>query len=76
MKRKISFAAIVLWQSLITFSQSNTGNSPVDWVNPLIGSQSTHALSAGNTYPAIGMPWGMHLWTPQTGKMGDGCLYL
>ncbi|MFT4093771.1 MAG: GH92 family glycosyl hydrolase, partial [Niabella sp.] len=37
--------------------------------------QSKHALSNGNTYPAVGMPWGMHLWTPQTGKMGDGWAY-
>src|SRR5690554_2404140 len=49
--------------------------SPVDYVNPLIGTQSKHALSNGNTYPAIAMPWGMNFWTPQTGKMGDGWAY-
>lgn len=47
----------------------------VDYVNTLIGSQSKHALSTGNTYPAIAMPWGMNFWTPQTGKMGDGWVY-
>ena len=26
-------------------------------------------------YPAIGRPWGMNLWTPQTNKMGDGWVY-
>lgn len=48
---------------------------PVDYVNPLIGSDSDHSLSTGNTYPAIAMPWGMNFWTPQTGKMGDGWAY-
>jgi len=48
---------------------------PVEYVNPLVGTQSTYALSAGNTYPAVAMPWGMNFWTPQTGKMGDGWAY-
>ena len=45
---------------------------PAEYVNPLMGSQSVHELSTGNTYPAIARPWGMNFWTPQTGKMGDG----
>ena len=49
--------------------------SPVDYVNPLVGSESTFELSTGNTYPAIALPWGMNFWTPQTGKMGDGWAY-
>ncbi|WP_400263620.1 GH92 family glycosyl hydrolase [Sphingobacterium sp. SG20118] len=49
--------------------------SPVDYVNPLIGTQSKYELSNGNTYPAIAMPWGMNFWTPQTGNMGDGWVY-
>ncbi|GAB2791015.1 GH92 family glycosyl hydrolase [Rhabdobacter roseus] len=48
---------------------------PVDWVNPLMGTQSKFSLSAGNTYPAIALPWGMNFWMPQTGKMGDGWGY-
>ncbi len=48
---------------------------PVDYVSPLVGTQSKHALSTGNTYPAIAMPWGMNFWAPQTGKMGDGWMY-
>ena len=47
----------------------------VDYVNPLMGTQSTFELSTGNTYPAIARPWGMNFWTPQTGKMGDGWQY-
>ena len=47
----------------------------VEYVNPLMGTQSLHSLSNGNTYPAICRPWGMNFWTPQTGKMGDGWAY-
>ena len=50
-----------------------------DWtqyVNPLMGTQSSYELSTGNTYPAISRPWGMNFWTPQTGKMGDGWQYV
>ena len=49
---------------------------PVDHVSTLVGTQSKHSLSTGNTYPAIAMPWGMNFWTPQTGKMGDGWQYV
>lgn len=44
-----------------------------DYVSPLVGTQSSFELSTGNTYPATARPWGMNFWTPQTGKMGDGC---
>ncbi|MGV3504696.1 MAG: GH92 family glycosyl hydrolase [Adhaeribacter sp.] len=48
---------------------------PVEWVNPLMGTDSKPSLSNGNTYPAIALPWGMNFWTPQTGPMGDGWAY-
>ncbi len=47
----------------------------VQYVNPLMGTQSSFELSAGNTYPAIARPWGMNFWTPRTGSMGDGWQY-
>ena len=47
----------------------------VDMVNPLMGTDSKPALSNGNTYPAIAVPWGMNFWTPQTGAMGNGWAY-
>ena len=50
--------------------------SPVDYVNPLVGTQSVFELSTGNTYPAIARPWGMNFWSPQTGRMGDGWMYV
>lgn len=55
---------------------ATTSNDYVSFVNPLVGTQSSYELSAGNTYPAIALPWGMNFWTPQTGKNGDGWQYV
>lgn len=74
MNYKKIFLSLTLWSSLLTIAQ-NKGADPVDHVNPLMGTQSTHALSNGNTYPIIARPWGMNFWSPQTGKMGDGWMY-
>lgn len=49
--------------------------SLVQYVNPLMGTDSKYSLSNGNTYPAIATPWGMNFWTPMTSKMGDGWTY-
>lgn len=54
---------------------ASAANNPVDYVSTLVGTQSKHSLSTGNTYPAVALPWGMNFWTPQTGKMGDGWAY-
>ena len=54
---------------------SNENQYVVDYVNPLMGTDSTFELSNGNTYPAIATPWGMNFWTPMTAKMGDGWTY-
>ena len=48
---------------------------PSEYVSTLVGTQSEFALSAGNTYPAVALPWGMNFWTPQTGEIGDGWTY-
>lgn len=50
-------------------------DNPIDWVNPLMGTDSKPSLSNGNVYPAIALPWGMNFWTPQTGEMGNGWIY-
>ncbi|MFY0626812.1 MAG: GH92 family glycosyl hydrolase [Reichenbachiella sp.] len=70
---------------LITFScghnndlkkdSSRVAVSLVDYVNPLMGTDSKYSLSNGNTYPAIATPWGMNFWTPMTSPMGDGWTY-
>lgn len=69
MKRFLSFFLI------LNIFLTTKAQSPIDYVNPLMGTQSTFSLSNGNTYPAIGRPWGMHYWSPQTGKNGDGWMY-
>ena len=75
----ILFAAIL---SLPLLSCNETAatdpapSSPADYVNPLVGTLSEFALSTGNTYPAIARPWGMNFWSPQTGKMGNGWMYV
>jgi predicted alpha-1,2-mannosidase len=73
----ISFLCSFTLTNLPDNSEEHNSNdtSPVELVNPLVGSASSHALSNGNTYPAIALPWGMNFWTPQTGKMGDGWAY-
>lgn len=55
--------------------KTKTINNLVDYINPLMGTDSKYDLSNGNTYPAIALPWGMNFWTPQTGKNGDGWQY-
>ncbi len=49
--------------------------NPALYVNTLVGTMSDFSLSAGNTYPAVALPWGMNFWTPQTGRDGDGWQY-
>lgn len=73
--KKVLLCAITLMLGLSTvFAQKN--KEPVDYVNPLMGTDSKFSLSNGNTYPAIALPWGMNFWMPQTGKMGDGWAYV
>ena len=75
----ILFAAI-LSLSLLSCNEAAVTDpsplSPADYVNPLVGTLSEFALSTGNTYPAIARPWGMNFWSPQTGKMGNGWMYV
>lgn len=73
MKKKLLLLSFLLGINGALFSQ--TKKSVVDYVNPLVGTDSSFELSNGNTYPAIAMPWGMNFWTPQTGKTGEGWTY-
>lgn len=61
---------------IMCFALHGKATNYADYVNPLIGTQSTYEFSSGNTYPAIARPWGMNFWTPQTGEMGDGWQYM
>ena len=74
MKKK-SLLLLYLCFTLMAQAVRVNMQNAVDYVNPLMGTDSDHGLSAGNTYPAIAMPWGMNFWVPQTGKMGDGWQY-
>ena len=70
-KKLTSLIGIIWIGSISLFAEKK----PVDYVNPLMGTDSNISLSNGNTYPAIALPWGMNFWMPQTGKLGDGWAY-
>lgn len=82
---KLKIALLIFLLSFIYYSFKSveknntqiTTNQPllVDYVNPLMGTDSKYSLSNGNTYPAIATPWAMNFWTPMTSKMGDGWTY-
>ena len=74
MKRK-SLLLLFVCLTFLAHAVKVSVKNAVDFVNPLVGSDSNPELSTGNTYPAIAMPWGMNFWVPQTGKMGDGWQY-
>ena len=57
------------------FNQQKSNVFLVDYVNPLMGTDSKKSLSNGNTYPAIATPFGMNFWTPMTAEMGNGWTY-
>ncbi len=73
--KKLIFIALILTVCNVYAQKVNAITDPVEWVNPLMGTDSKFELSNGNTYPAIALPWGMNFWVPQTGKMGDGWIY-
>jgi predicted alpha-1,2-mannosidase len=75
MKKRFLFLSALFFSATSFAQQVTKVTDPVEWINPLMGTQSKYDLSNGNTYPAIAVPWGMNFWTPQTGKMGDGWQY-
>ena len=74
-------SSLVLLASLMMLNcagpdqRSEKGTDYISKVNILMGTDSEHQLSNGNTFPAIALPWGMNHWTPQTGRMGSGWQY-
>lgn len=72
--KRIVFLVVTL--SLLGACQSVTRKrSNIDLADALIGTNSNTAFSHGNTYPAIARPWGMNVWTAQTGLMNDNWVY-
>ncbi len=74
---KLSFLTLAFAGTLFfpTLSLPAHGESLADYVNTLQGTNSSFELTRGNTYPATGRPFGMNLWSPQTGPNGDGWKY-
>lgn len=64
------FLTLLLTTPLVLEAQT-----PVEYVNPLMGTESVFEFSHGNTYPAVAVPWGMNFWSPQTGENGSGWMY-
>lgn len=52
---------ILLFLSIATFSSVSCAQNVEDLVHPLVGTESE-----GQTYPAVGVPFAMTHWTPQT----------
>ena len=73
LKRILILTSILF--STCHFCMAGGNRDYVEYVNPLMGSQSVHSFSTGNTYSAIATPLGMNFWPPQTGNMGDGWVY-
>ena len=69
------YSASIMGLPISVYLPAGAIESPSSYVSTLVGTQSKHSLSTGNTYPAVALPWGMNFWTPQTGKMGDGGAY-
>ncbi|GAA3917377.1 glycoside hydrolase family 92 protein [Chitinophaga oryziterrae] len=61
--------------SIVTIITGYAQDDLVKYVNTRQGTNSKYEFSYGNTYPATALPFGMHSWTPQTGKNGDGWKY-
>ena len=75
MVTRLFFLSICFPFLLTSCQQSKKTVEFVDYVNPLMGTESTFAFSHGNTYPAVAVPWGMNFWSPQTGENGSGWMY-
>ncbi|MEQ8848264.1 GH92 family glycosyl hydrolase [Botrimarina sp.] len=63
---RVKLARLSCVAFLLLGPASLAGNN-ADWVNPLVGTDSTFEFSQGNTYPAVAAPHGMTFWTPRTG---------
>lgn len=76
-KRYMSSFKVILSSVLLvaaTFASAQEVDL-VQYAETRQGTDSRFELSRGNTYPATGMPFGVHLWSPQTGKNGEGWKY-
>lgn len=75
MMKKNRLVALIALAAITTFAQAAQKKDLVQYANTLQGTNSNFGLSRGNTFPATAMPYGVHEWSPQTGKNGDGFKY-
>jgi predicted alpha-1,2-mannosidase len=69
------FFSLILF-ALFAVERSNAQQPDlVQYVNTLQGTHSEWALSYGSTYPTVGLPFGQHFYSAQTGKNGNGWKY-
>jgi len=66
--------ALIVLIALCVYTYAGAQNL-VKYVNTLQGTDSNFGLSYGSTYPTVGLPFGEHFYSPQTGKNGDGWKY-
>ena len=69
---------------LVLFGLLLPAQTPIQYVNPMIGTAPATTESAkkngagseekGQTYPATGRPFGMTQWTPETGTTEEKCI--
>ena len=71
MSKKILIISILA----LMFGISAAAVDYTSYVDTRIGTESNFSFSHGNTYPATGRPFGVHLWSPQTGENYDGWKY-
>jgi predicted alpha-1,2-mannosidase len=74
--KKIAIACVATLALAANISVTAAGTDYTQYVNSLQGTNSNFGLSHGNTYPTAGMPFGLHFWSAQTGRNGDGFKYL
>lgn len=65
----------ILLASALILASCNRVTDYTSLVDTRIGTESCFVMSCGNTYPATGLPFGEHLWSPQTGEQFDGWKY-
>lgn len=73
MKIRAILSSCLLYAAMVSAFAQNA--DLVQYAETRQGTASKFELSYGNTYPATGMPFGMHLWSPQTGPNGEGWKY-
>src|SRR5690554_468330 len=70
------FVLVIILCGYLGLCKSNAQKADlVKYVNTLQGTDSEWALSYGSTYPTVGLPFGQHFYSAQTGKNGDGWKY-